>query len=72
MKCERCTRAGLKSKLYIGGSITTLLARGDDYYDENGKFIDDNPNTITTSYSCTNGHSFQVVKKLTKRTTIWT
>ncbi|GAH86400.1 unnamed protein product [marine sediment metagenome] len=57
MRCPECEKNGLKSKVYVGTSSTTLLASY-PYYDEEGNYHCDDPNTITTSYSCSNGHSW--------------
>ena len=57
MKCPECQKQGLKSKVYVGSSTTTLLAF-QPYYDEEGNYHYDDPNTIYTSYSCSNGHSW--------------
>jgi hypothetical protein len=57
MKCKQCQEANLRSKVYIGGQTTTCIGFS-YYYDEDGKLHDHDPNTITTSYSCSNGHNW--------------
>ena len=60
MKCEECVKEGKTSCVYPGMSSTTLLA-WQTYYDEDGKFVNDNPNRTTTSYKCSRGHSWTEV-----------
>ncbi len=55
MKCPECVKRGNKSKVYVGCSSTTLVG-WIPYYDEDGKFVSNDPNTTTTSYSCSLGH----------------
>ncbi len=55
MMCPECVKEGKKSCVYIGTSTTTLLA-WTPYYDEDGGYHNENPNRITTQYSCSNGH----------------
>lgn len=55
MQCPECQKEGKKSKVYQGMSTTTLLG-WIPYWDEEGKYHNDNPNTTTTEYSCSNGH----------------
>lgn len=55
MKCLQCVKEGKKSKVYIGGSSTTLLGVS-RYYDEDGNYHVYDPNIITTNYLCSNGH----------------
>jgi len=59
MICPECKKLGLKSKIFIGLSYTTAL-NGSQFFDEEGRFHDHDPNTTTTSYSCSNGHSWIV------------
>ena len=58
MFCPGCKEQGLKSKIYVGASTTTLLGFT-PFYDEEGNYHCHDPNTITTSYSCSNGHRWQ-------------
>lgn len=57
MKCQKCVEQGLESKVYVGTTMTTL-AYSAPFYDENGRYHYHNPNTTTTEYRCSNGHSF--------------
>lgn len=59
MKCPICTKKGFKSYVYVGGSMSTLMY-AQPYYDEEGNFHCDDPNTTTTSYSCSKGHKWRV------------
>ena len=59
MICQMCEETGLKSKLYILDSSSTLMSIT-QYYDENGNFVIEDPNIITTKYNCSNGHTFKV------------
>jgi hypothetical protein len=55
LKCPECIKEGKKSKVYIGCTTSTLIAPV-QYYDEDGNYHSSNPNTMTTQYSCSNGH----------------
>ena len=57
MICPECKRQGLKSRVYVGTSSVTLMYSA-PFYDEEGKYHDHDPNTRTTSYSCSNGHKW--------------
>ena len=63
MKCKICISKGLKSKLYPGSSMSTLMACGESHYDEDGNYVNCDPNTVTTFYSCSQGHKYQLVTK---------
>lgn len=69
MKCPVCEKEDKKSKVFIGHSTSTLLA-WTPYYDEDGKFVNENPNTRTTTYSCSNGHTFITKTQYGKTETI--
>ena len=56
MKCPQCQKEGKRSRVSVGPSSTTLMSVH-SYYDEDGKFFQDDPNITTTSYSCSEGHS---------------
>lgn len=60
MKCPECVDAGLESKVWVGMTTSTCLAAV-PFYDEAGEYHFDDPNTHTTSYRCSNGHSFSTV-----------
>jgi hypothetical protein len=55
--CPKCKELGLKSRVYPGAAMSTLLA-STPYYDENVKYHNNDPNTHTKSYSCNNGHKW--------------
>ena len=58
MKCPECVKSGLRSRVYIGLSSTTLL-NWTPFYDEDGQLRNvRNPNTTTTDYTCSQGHSW--------------
>lgn len=59
MKCQKCVEAGEKSTVYVGGSISTCMA-GPEFYDEEGRFHDHDPNAHTTAYTCSRGHDWRV------------
>ena len=71
MKCDKCFRAGKKSRLYPGSSVSTLMACGESYWDEHGNWVNCDPNTVTTFYHCSLGHKFQIVENDKHTTTIW-
>ena len=60
--CPHCKAAGLKSCVYPGVSVSTLMYVSPGYYDEDGKWVanNDNPNYTETSYTCSRGHSFKM------------
>lgn len=53
--CPDCREGGLTSRVTVGPSTVTCMA-GQQFYDEQGRFHDHDPNTMTTQYSCSNGH----------------
>lgn len=58
--CEQCEKEGKKytvqQPMY---GMTTLLAYTPGYWDEEGNYIqNNNPNTTTYNYECSNGHSW--------------
>lgn len=57
--CPQCKKEGLKSTVTVGGCMSTLMATH-AWYDENGKYHFDNPNTTTCTAWCSNGHSFGI------------
>lgn len=59
VRCRECIDTGVRSRLYEGFSKTTLMAVR-RYYNEDGQYVVDDPNTRTTHYSCSNGHSYEV------------
>jgi hypothetical protein len=65
MKCEKCVEAGEKSRVNSHGGSRTLLGGGGPHYDEEGEYHSHDPNTVTSSYSCTNGHRWSTKGKST-------
>ena len=57
--CPACRHQGLKSKVYVGASTCTLLGWM-PYYDEDGVYHSDDPNTLCTMYECSQGHQFTI------------
>lgn len=55
MICPQCKDEGKKSQVYPGMSTITAMYF-QPFYDEDGKYHNHDGNTITTSYSCSNGH----------------
>jgi hypothetical protein len=59
MRCPVCVEKEMRSALYPGGSFTTCMAGSPGHYDEAGDWVEGyDPNITTTSYGCTNGHTF--------------
>ena len=55
--CSACVRNGMKSTVRRGATTTTLTAV-DEFYDENGVYHRDDPNTRTTTWWCSQGHQW--------------
>ena len=55
MICQECKAAGQTSRVSVGGGCTTAMYCP-PFYDEEGKYHSHDLNTVTTSYSCSNGH----------------
>lgn len=62
-KCVTCVEQGLRSRLFVGGTSSTLMGV-DYYYDEEGEMHNHDPNWRSTRYSCSLGHKFTVSRKL--------
>lgn len=58
MICPQCEAAGERSRVYPGGIEVTIL-HVQEYWDEDGVFVSDNPNTRTQSFACSNGHNWR-------------
>ena len=58
MICEQCKDEGKRSKVYPGMSYVTALG-WQPFYDEDGNFVNDDPNITTTTYRCSNSHRWQ-------------
>lgn len=57
MKCPECIAEEKTSRVFPGGSSVTLLGH-QPYYDEEGVYHSHDPNWFSTSYRCSNGHSW--------------
>lgn len=57
MICPECKKQELKSKVYTGPGLTTLMWCP-PFYDEDGKFHNHDGNTTTTPMNCSNGHNW--------------
>lgn len=62
MICPKCKEEEKKSIVYAGYGMSTLVGYT-PYYDEDGKYHSHDPNSNTTNYTCSNGHSFSVSRK---------
>lgn len=58
MKCLECIENGEKSHVYYGKTTSTCIIVN-SYYNEDGKFVFDNPNIYITNYSCSNNHRWE-------------
>ena len=58
MKCAQCEAAGERSRVFPGDAEVTLL-EAYPYYDEDGKYVVDDPNTRTQLFRCSNGHNWR-------------
>jgi hypothetical protein len=67
MICPVCKKEGTTSRVVRGHSSSTLV-HYEGYYDEQGKYHSDDPNTTTTDYKCSNGHRFEVAVQRGKET----
>lgn len=57
MKCAQCIAEGKTSRIMPHGGSSTLMGFS-PYYDEEGAYHSHDPNAITGSYSCSNGHEW--------------
>lgn len=62
MICRKCQEEGKTSQVQSLGGSTTLMG-WKPYYDEQGKFHNHNPNTERMVYRCSNGHTWDIVRK---------
>lgn len=58
MKCPECQKEGNTSLVYPGMSTTTDMYY-QPYYDEQGNYHDNDNNSVTTEYTCSNGHTWK-------------
>ena len=57
MICQLCVSKNLLSRVYQGGTSITVMSYLPFYWDEEGnKIINEDPNTHTTKYRCSNNH----------------
>ena len=56
-RCPICKEQGIRSKVYIGTCLRTLMGIS-SYYDEDGNYHFKDPNITTCTYRCSNGHEF--------------
>ena len=68
MICPQCEAAGERSMVYPG-EITITDKKVSQHWDEDGNFVEDNPNITTKAFSCSNGHNWRS-RKLRGRTTV--
>jgi len=61
MKCPFCENEGKKSCVYPSIGMTTDVYFP-PYYDEDGNYHDEDHNTTTTTYRCSNGHEWTVTE----------
>ena len=60
MICEQCKETGQRSRVYPGGSTSTLMM-AHPYYDEDGVYHENDPNISTQYFSCSNRHRWSSV-----------
>ena len=63
--CPVCQEQGLKSRVYPEGTTSTLIAH-QPYYDEDGKWVGNDPNTVTQGFRCSRGHRWAKVTQYGK------
>lgn len=56
MKCKYCVALGKRSRLTVRESFRTA-AGWSPYFDEDGVYHRHDMNMVTTTYTCSNGHS---------------
>ena len=62
--CPKCRENNQKSRVYCGGTSSTLLAGPRPYWDEDGNHVvPPDPNTRTTEYWCSNNHRFTIARR---------
>ena len=68
MICPQCETAGERSRVFPG-EITLTDEKVQQHWDEDGNYVEDNPNILTKAFSCSNGHNWRA-HKLRAQTTI--
>ena len=57
MICPQCEAAGERSRVYPG--VVSVTAMGwQPYYDEDGVYVNNDPNTRAQHFECSNGHKW--------------
>jgi hypothetical protein len=60
MICQKCKAEGKKSRVNVPmGGFSTCMA-WQNYYDEDGKYHHHDPNSHSSTYSCSEGHRWHV------------
>ena len=62
MICQLCRSRMEKSRVYHLGDQTTLMS-WTPYYDEQGQYVSNDPNTRTSFYRCSNGHRWSTKER---------
>lgn len=62
MICDKCKEEGLKSTVWPGSTMSTAMSIN-RYYDEDGNYHLHDGNVSSSSFSCSNGHSWSVKTK---------
>ena len=62
MKCAVCQTEGLQSRVFPGMSTMTAMYC-QPFYDEGGEYHHHDMNSTSTSYTCSNGHAWNVVSR---------
>lgn len=69
--CPKCQELGLKSRVYCDGTTTTLIG-WTPYWDEDGNYVNDNPNKRDTAYHCSQYHRWSEISQgKTMEVKIW-
>lgn len=62
MICPECAINDTKSTVHGGGCTSTCMGY-DTFYDEDGRYHRHDPNTVSTSYQCSQGHKWTEARK---------
>lgn len=61
MRCPACQKDEVTHTVTESGGFSTLLAPSPGYWDANDSYVHPHdPNTHTTNYTCSNGHTWTV------------
>lgn len=58
MICEQCKQEGKRSQINVGGAGVSTAMAVRYFYDEEGRYHAHDPNSLTITFRCTNGHSW--------------